>query len=313
MDDLFKKAARLRSLADAIVVDNPRARAVRSQCDYVIEHHRLKTEGARLGFLLVAPPQSGKSTILLSITHERNTDEALKSRTIPVLFVTISEKATRKQLAQNILEGIERHGYETGAHSGTEADLYRRVRILLRALRVDLLILDEFHHIVHRESKLVAHSVGEAVKVLLISGVCPIVMAGMEDARRPFDANPQLAKRCLAEIELKRLNVLDGSDAELFMAFLEDFLTELENRSIMKNARDLLAGTIPAGILQVTEGVLGDACNLIKHAMDEATWAGRERITPLDLSTAAAKHFKGQHNPFGSTERGVRESRSHVG
>jgi DNA replication protein DnaC len=311
MRESNKLAAQRRAGADAIVIDNPRAQLVRARAHYQIEHARSKSEGSTLGSLLVGPTQSGKSTILGTIANELNTPEALSAGQVPVLLVTLDEAITRKQLAQNILEALELNGIHTESHRGNEAELLRRVRVHLRAVKCLLLVLDEFHHVRHTDSKRVANSVGETIKRMLISGVCPIIMSGKEESRLPFVANAQLSKRCLEEIALEPLNVLEADDQELFMGFLDDYLVELERREIVKNASDLLAGDLPSAILSVTDGVLGDACNLIKHAIDETTWAGRDRITREDLAIAARKHFKSRANPF-ETEKPfhVRETRS---
>jgi nucleoside-triphosphatase THEP1 len=310
-------AARRRAAADAIVVDNCRAQIVRARVQYMIEHANNKDSGGNLGQLLTGPPQSGKSTILKSITDDLNTSEALAEGRIPSLFVTLDERVTRKQLAQNILEALENHGVYAGATQRkrdggkTETDLLRRVRVQLKAVQCRILILDEFHHIRHADSKQVAFSVGEAIKRMLIAGVCPIIMAGLEEAARlPFDANAQLRKRCLQEITLHPLNVLEAQDSELFMGFLEDYLAELGKRGILRDPLDLLAGKTPGAMLTVTDGILGDACNFIKHAIDEATWAGRDRIAQSDLSAVVKKHFKAHANPFEAmSARGVREVR----
>jgi hypothetical protein len=308
-------AARRRAAADAIVVDNERTQLVRDRVRYMIEHANNKLGGTTLGQVVVGLPQSGKTTILRSIANELNTSAAQAAGQLPALLVTLDEEVTRKQLAQNILEALEDHGFLSGPtqrrrEGKTETELLRKVRLHLRAIRCRILMLDEFHQIRHRDSKRVAYSVGESIKRMLNAGICPVLVCGLQEARLPFDANPQLSKRSLEPITLEKLNALHSQDAELFMCFLEDYLTELEVRGIVRCATDLLAGTVPAGILLVTDGVLGDACNFIKHAIDEATWAGRDRIARVDLSTVVKKHFSGRFNPFeGSATAGIRETR----
>lgn len=315
MADLHALAARKRAAADQIVVGNHRAELVRERVQYLVEHARHNNGGCTLGTLIVGPRQTGKSTILRTIVAELNRPDALDAGELPALFVTLDEQVTRKQLAQNIASALEDHGFNSGPfdrkrEGRTEAEVFRRLRIQLSALKCKLLILDEFHQIKNVDSKKVAFSVGEAIKRFLIAGVCPVVMSGLEDAREPFTTNEQLAKRCLEEIHLKPLQVVEAADAELFMAFLRDYLSELQTRGIMNNTRDLLAGAVSGGIFQVTGGVLGDACNLIKYAMDETTISGRDRISLGDLSVATKKHFGKGPNPFEGINVGVRERRA---
>jgi hypothetical protein len=315
MTDFHSLAARKRAAADQIVVENDRAELVRERVRYLVEHARHNNGGCALGTLIVGPRQTGKSTILRTISSELNRPEAIDAGELPALFVTLDEQVTRKQLAQNIASALEDHGFNAGPfdrkrEGRTEAEVFRRLRIQLSALKCKLLILDEFHQIKNVDSQKVAFSVGEAIKRFLIAGVCPVVMSGLEDAREPFTTNEQLAKRCLDEIYFKPLQVQEAADAELFIAFLKSYLAELQARGILNNTRDLLAGSVSGGIFLVTEGVLGDACNLIKYAMDECTLSGRDRVSLADLSLATKKYFGKGPNPFENMNVGVRERRA---
>ncbi|MDB5433342.1 MAG: hypothetical protein JWP35_4458 [Caulobacter sp.] len=295
-------AAARRAAIDDIVIENPRATAAHSVFDYLQEHAGLRASKSKRCVLLTGPTQSGKSTILESYVARHNTADSLASGQVPVLHVTLDANVTRKGLAENILEAIEDFGVATGSESGSETALMRRARHYLRILGVKLLILDEFHHLVHSESNKLASSVGETIKRMLIKGVCPIVLSGIEDAKRPFNANHQLTQRSEPCIELKPLNVEQPADAEFFMKFLAGFLIEVERVTGITNARSLFEGDIPEMISETTSGVLGAACNLIKAGVSVATLAGRNHIAIEDLIVATDQNFVATglytRNPF---------------
>lgn len=303
MTDLLAKATECVTKADQILVEHPRVREANGTFDRMRAYAAQRSNRGTTGFLMVAPPQTGKSTIIHAYCSKLNTDDARAEGRIPALVVTLQANQTRKGLAQDILKSFEKHGFETGWKSGTEATLLDRGQAYIRAKRTEIVFLDEFHHLVHSDNRSVAASVAETIKWLLIEAVVPVVMSGIEDAWKPIRANPQLALRCERPLEMKRLDVTQSTDRTLFASFLARYLVEFENRKISPNATKLLqVPGIPDMIQDVSEGVLGRACNLIKEALFLAVLDGREEIDAGDLAVATERKFVSMgiidRNPF---------------
>lgn len=303
MIDLVAKAARRVAAADQILVEHPRVCEANETFDRMRAYAAQRTGRGTTGFLMVAPPQTGKSTIIHAYSGKLNTEEALAEGRIPAMVVTLQANQTRKGLAQDILKGFEKHGLETGWKSGTEATLLDRAQTYIRKRQTEIVFLDEFHHLVHSDNKSVATSVAETIKWLLIEAVVPVVMSGIEDAWKPIRANTQLAMRCEKPLEMKRLDVMDAADRKLFAGFLTRYLVEFETRKIAPNATSLLKFPgVPDMIQEVSGGVLGRACNLIKEALFLAVLDGREEIDPSDLAVATERKFVSMgivdRNPF---------------
>lgn len=295
-------AASSRAIADSIVIDNPRARSAHEAFEYLIQHAQARPTQSKQGVLVVAPSQTGKSTLIQSFANRLNEPELLADRQVPVLFVTLAANVTRKGLAVNILEALEDCGYATCSHRGNETILQRRAEVYLREARVKLLVLDEFHHLIHSESQQLANSVGETIKRMLITGVCPIVLSGIEIAQRPFWANAQLTQRCLPPITLKPLEITNSSDVMMFMRFLKDYARQLEERGAATDVAHLAHEEFAAPILEVSQGILGAACNLIKDALYVACMRGYDSIAREDLAAATDRSFIAtklyDRNPF---------------
>jgi Cdc6-like AAA superfamily ATPase len=134
----------------------------------------------------VAPPHTGKSTIIHAYSAKLNSEEALREGRILALVVTLQANQTRKGLAQDMLKGFEKHGLETGWRSGTEATLVDRAQTYIRRKHIEIVFLDEFHHLVHSDNKSVAVSVAETINRLLIEAVVPVLMSGIEDTWKPI-------------------------------------------------------------------------------------------------------------------------------
>lgn len=303
MTNTLEEATRRVAAADRILIDHPRVREAYETFDKMRTYGAQKSCRGTTGFLMVAPPQTGKSTIIHGYSKKLNSEEALHEGRVPALVVTLQANQTRKGLAQDILKGFEKHGLETGWKSGTEATLLDRAQAYIRQKSTEIVFLDEFHHLVHSDNKSVAISVAETIKWLLIEAVVPVVMSGIEDAWKPIRANPQLAMRCEKPLEMKRLDVTDAADRKLFAGFLARYLVEFETRKIARNATGLLQiPSIPDMIQEVSGGVLGRACNLLKEALFLAVLDGRDEIDPGDLSVATERKFVSlgivNRNPF---------------
>jgi hypothetical protein len=301
-ESVAKVSARKRALMDGIIVEHPRLRNAHLTFDQLIEHGQLRPKGGKLCAPLIAPAQSGKSTIIESYAAKMNTPELVESGKIPVLHVTLSANATRKQFAQDILLALSEFGFNTLAFKGTEAVLLQRVDHYLRLAEVKLLVLDEFHHLVDSNNQRVILPVSEAVKRLLIKGSCPIVVSGIEEAWRPFKANQQLALRSAPAIDLSPFEQADRADMDLFLQFLASYAVELERAGVIDNPEFALDGDIPNCILEVTDGVLGRSCNLIKQAIENAAVSGETRVARSHLASAAQTNFVDmdlyERNPF---------------
>lgn len=295
-------AARLRAKLDAVLVDNPRARHAHAVFDFLVEHGRAQAGGPTRCVLLSGPSQSGKSTILKPYVAARNTPEALESGRIPVLFVDLKPAITTKGLAQNILDAMARHGFTTGSLNGSESVLLSRVDRLLGAAGVELLVLDEFHHIQNIESRKTAWLVAETIKLFLIEGKCPVVLSGIETAKAPFLENRQLSQRAEPPIELHPLSLGSREDRALFAEFLKAYVARVEAISGLADLARLLDASTAACIHEVSGGVLGAACNLIKAAVCGAVADERGHVAASDFARATDRYFvsMGLHarNPF---------------
>lgn len=298
---LINLAAQRRASMDAIVIPNAQFEEAFATFDFLIEHGKQKGKGSTLAAPMFACSQSGKTTLLTSYQAMKNLGVPDGGKAVPVLIVTLEANTTRKGLAINILEALEECGFTTGPYTGTELVLLRRVRELLRLAGVQLLVIDEVHHLVNKDKDTVAYAVGETIKRMLIKRVCPIVLSGIIDGQSIL-TNEQLLQRCVPAIKLAKLSTDTKHETEEFLMFLGSYLSEVQKQKIAMNATDFIAGDAPLCILEVTDGVLGAACNLIKEAVRVMTFHGRDKLERADFAAAANGLFvqtnMHEGNPF---------------
>ena len=296
-------AGRKVGLADDILIPNRRQREADEAFDYLRARASQRSEGGVKGVLLVAPSQSGKSKILNAYRRRHNTEDALERGKLPILMVTLKANQTTKGLAQNILVRLEEElGIATLWQRGNENQLLQRVQTYIRAYGIELLILDEFQHLIHSERKEVAISVAETVKSFMNDGLVPVVMSGIEDAWRPIKANRQLQLRCIPPLVFNPIDAESPEEWELFGDFLVGFQAELERLGLIGDAVSVLSdGAVADKLYDACGGVIGELCSLLKDALYLALCADDDAITEHHLADAVDQKFlmePGRVNPF---------------
>ncbi len=134
-----------------------------------------------------------------------------------------------------------------------------------------------------------------------------MVLSGIESAKAPFLENRQLSQRAEPPIELHPLSLASREDRALFAEFLKAYVAQVEAISGLANLARLLDAATAACIHEVSAGVLGAACNLIKAAVCGAVADGRGHMAASDFEGATDRYFvsMGLHarNPFRSGVR----------
>lgn len=312
MINAYEHVGRVRAEMDRVVVDHPRMKLAHDRFNYLMAHGQAAGQAPKRGVLMVGPSQSGKSKIIDTFATQANKPELIADGHIPVLVVTLNANITTKMLAQNILRKLGSYGFFTGPYSGNEDELVARVHSSILAARVGLMVLDEFHHLNHIEKAKKAYVVGEMLKVILETGVCPLVLSGIAEAEQPFTENSQLSQRSEPTIRLDRLRSENLADRVLLKEFLEAYLPRIGKVSGVTNMTSLLNANDVARIHEVTDGVLGAACNLIKAIASNALLDGRTRMAVADIVRAVDEGFiltqlSQKGNPFAAQQGGQGE------
>jgi hypothetical protein len=190
---------------------------------------------------------------------------------------------------------------DPAAHIGTIGSLNSRLIHLLNAFQVELVILDDFHHLIDTETDRVLAKVSDWLKVLIKETGIPFLVVGIEGkVERILQANAQLSRLFAARETLTPFAWLPEQQHTIqgFHIFVS---------TIEKSVGRSLTQTAPRTELLFrlyysTNGVVGNVMNLLRYAVMLA----EERSTPaLDLDTLAiafekriAKHLPGKQNPF---------------
>ncbi|MDR6885413.1 TniB family NTP-binding protein [Bacillus sp. 3255] len=216
---------------------------------------------------------AGKTTVLEHYRDKFPRREEKDGSTIPVLLVELPSGAKPKDVASKIL-------FEMGDpffDKGTEKTMKVRIVDYIDKCGVQLLILDEFNHLIDSDTKRVLQKVADWIKGLANTVKIPIILSGVPAAERIFKVNIQLDTRFTNRQRLKPFK-FDKNFRGLLKGIDEEHpFTESSHLSDPKMAEKLY---------YATRGNMRILMRLIESATYEAVAADRNKLTEDDLFVA---------------------------
>ena len=182
---------------------------------------RARTEGRRLkarGLLLMGTSGSGKSTAV-ELCKQLNPDVETPDGLIkPVLIVEVPATPTKRALVAAILGSM---GYVAGRDVNSY-DIIEEVAAKASLLGVEMIILDEAHHILDSKD---SQDISEFLKSLLNKAGCGMVFAGLPELRE-LRTSSQFDRRLEPDITLCAYDWTAKAERLEFLVLLDKLETE---------------------------------------------------------------------------------------
>ena len=248
--------------------------------------------------LLIGLSGSGKSTLLRKWAELRGlSDKINEDGHRNLLFVELPSTCSPKNLAQEMLHALG----DPAAEKGTEASAKTRVKKLLADQQVKLIIFDEFQHLIDKDNDRIIHKAADFVKSLLNAALCPIVLAGLPEAKVVYDHmnNVQLKRRSFGKAVMRPFDWNIRADQLTFRGILLRYEQALE----FPEPSGLRKLEKAEGIHAIAEGVLGRAVDFLTLAAVIAIENGERSLT-MERLRLTAERFREEDdpqwsNPFG--------------
>jgi len=256
----------------------PKQRIRAIQGDRWVLHPRAKQAMAALNRLVAHPRTTrmpsvaiygdsgmGKTMIMERFCSEHPTrfdPEAGVERT-PVLALQMAGKPGERRLYVQLLAAL---GLPPPSPRASVVDLEQAALRLLRAIEVQVLLIDEVHNILagsHRDQRVVLNTLRYLSNELKLSLVC----FGVAEAREAISGDAQLARR-FDEFTLGRWS----ADAE-FEALVTAIL-----RNLPLHEPSVLSAQSVRRLLQITDGLTARVFRALNELAIEAILSGRECI-----------------------------------
>jgi Cdc6-like AAA superfamily ATPase len=155
---------------------------------------------------------AGKSTLVRDYAALFPRIEEAAGTRVPVFYVETPSPVTVKGMAATMLASLG----DPAAHTGALWSMNFRLVRLMKACQVELVILDDFHHLIDKETNRILEQVSDWLKVLIKETNIPFLVVGIEGKVEPIlEANAQLSRLFAARQTLTPLHYHQTDEASL--------------------------------------------------------------------------------------------------
>jgi AAA domain len=249
---------------------------------------------------IFAPTHSGKSTAVSIYLETRVAEDAIRRGLFPpetdrkliarqqriVLYISLEGVTSIKNLAQEILLALGKN------ERGTASDLLKLAYDHLQ-VGTELLIIDETQHLktTKERRKFAELKEGETaltntLKTMLIRGLVPMCFIGIPEARSLLFNDPQLAGRCVEEIDYSCLDFAVPSDRKIFRNYCGRLGLKLQQHGLFEQASNFLCDDIAECLHAASSGRIGIVSRIVEQAAAFATEEGASQVLREHLAKA---------------------------
>jgi len=293
-----KETRTLLERANAALIQYPRFKELHRDIGECQEMSRLAGEPQCMS--LEGVTGAGKSTLVRDYAAMVPRREEEDGTRIPVFYLETPSLVTVKGMAATMLARLG----DPAAHRGPLWSMNFRLTKLMIACQVELAILDDFHHLIDKETNRILEKVSDWLKVLIKETGVTFLVVGIEGkVERILEANAQLSRLFAVREALQpfRYDPADETSIQEFARFVQYAEKAVETP---------LPKTLPRLELlyrlhYATDGVVGHLMNLMRYAALIAQQQ-EKRVMELPILATAfdkrlAKHLRGKVNPFGTS------------
>lgn len=262
--------------------------------------------------ILTANTGAGKSTLIKRYMAEHPVSETTKRTIVPIFSSVIPSNTTIPQFIQEILKSLIRsvisiddnteieEEIEKMASGGLQAIKARLYKYLEKA-QVQMIILDEFQHLIHDSNKKILNDVANTIKTLILETKIPVVLVGTPKALAVLPENSEMARRFTKPMMIKPFSITNDEDINLFRTFLAtvDSLLPFKQRS------NFASKELTIRFFAASNGYIDDIMRIIHYAGEDAIIDQSDHIKLHHLETAfdatPGQNHSAPDNPFSVT------------
>lgn len=245
--------------------------------------------------IVVGDTGSGKTTLINKYLAQNPRLEANDRSVIPILSTSLPPNATPITASEQLLSDL---GDPLAFSRGNDpVKIAKEMSELMKLCGVELIIIDEFQHMIDRKNKQILHSAADWLKMLIVRSKIPIVLFGMPYSVVILKANSQLAGRFELQHSLEPFRLNSNKNRVAY----KTFLTKLEEALPFEDASGLTSTEMLKRIYAFSEGNLRRIRNLVNRASRIALLESSDKVLLKHLAEAAPKVSKTvceKQNPF---------------
>lgn len=256
-----------------IIINHPQYKKV---YDRIRETHLLSVGSTQPdGVFLSGLTGVGKTTLLKDYRdrYPRYIEDGITK--IPIVYCKVPVGATPKSVASQLLYSLGDPNYE----KGTETVQTARILNFVEKCEVQMIIIDEFQHLIDRDTQHVLHKASHWIKTFMEDVKVPILLCGMPESDKVFKYTDQLDRRfCIRE----ELTSFKYSTKEYQIEF-RAFLNNVDKQLPFPEQAYIADRSLAEKLFYSSKGVPFYVMKILEEATVHALKNGQDQITEDDL------------------------------
>ncbi len=256
-----------------------------------------KTSMEPMCMSLTGPTGAGKSTLVKDYAEAFPRTFTQTRTIVPVLYVETPSPVTVKSMCSTMLDALG----DPAAFKGTVLSLNHRLIGFIQDCDVELIILDEFHHLIDSKTNRILEQVSEWMKSLIKKTGKPFLVVGIVgQVEIILRTNPQLSRLFPIREKIDPL-VFELKPENEFV----QFVVHAEKALGMQLTNKMPRAELLYRLHYASDGIIGHIMNLMRSAAMKARDEGHESIEEVDLCSAFERRIANvlwkKVNPFEET------------
>lgn len=245
--------------------------------------------------IVVGDTGAGKTTLIDKYLAKNPRSETNDGSIIPILSTSLPPNATPITASEQLLSDL---GDPLAFSRGNDpVKIAKEISDLMKLCGVELIIIDEFQHMIDRKNKQILHSAADWLKMLIVRSKIPVVLFGMPYSVLILEANNQLAGRFELQHTLEPFRLNNKENRIMY----KTFLAMLDEALPFHESSDLAAPDMMKRIYAFSQGNLRRIRKLINRSSRLALRDNSNKILLEHFAKAAPKVSRTaceKQNPF---------------
>lgn len=237
------------------------------------------------GLVLIGESGVGKTSIVSYFIKQANRELGVEKAVIKVFTNKVS---TLNAIYISILKSLG----DIAPTKGTPDEKRFRIGVLVKNLNVQMIIFDDFHHVVEQRGREAARAIVDDIKMLMEELHIATVFVGIKSLANVGLVNEQIENRYNAIIKIPALNIKVEEGVNDLRAFIDSYISHHR----IKLSFDITSMDNIYHVYAATRGVLRVTVNLIKFAKMNADEDGSEVVTKAHfrrvIENASLRHLR---------------------
>lgn len=240
-------------------------------------------------FMFLGVSGVGKSTLIGKYLQKCNDQDSKVSDRRPVVSFRAPASPTAKSMMQGVVRAFK------GPETGTSAELMQRAIRYVNHFKVEVLLMDEAHHLIDRGRMKTHAHLGDCLKEFSDQVECSIGLCGAPRLRLLFETNTQLRNRWSTSFALHPFSYENGKSA------LASFIMALTQGSISKDNEEFFKRSDTVNRIQyATDGVPAQVVKLMQNVKRVMASSGELSLLVMDQAWnfPGTSHLPARRRPF---------------